>query len=201
MNSNPEVAMYLSGGAFSQHFPHPGYQDGAPSSTSSRISATSMPASTVVFAAVILFDLCIRCNLWRWGRGIPDISQARRFMFYLGSKLYSVSGTCCSTPMRLLPFPSALRPPLITQLTANVQFVAEIVSLLNNFRTSTGRSLLGFLNLHLYGQAHAGFDDIMSGTNPGCNTKCFSAVAGWDPVCCPNIFFFISTLIDIGSHT
>jgi tripeptidyl-peptidase-1 len=27
------------------------------------------------------------------------------------------------------------------------------------------------------------FNDITSGTNPGCNTNGFSASKGWDPVC------------------
>jgi len=94
------------------------------------------------------------------GRGIPDISsQARRFKFFLNSKHYVVSGTSCSTPT-----------------------VAGIVSLLNDFMISTGRHPLGFLNFRLYGQAREGLTDITSGTNPGCNTNGFSAVAGWDPV-------------------
>jgi tripeptidyl-peptidase-1 len=29
---------------------------------------------------------------------------------------------------------------------------------------------------------HTGFNDITSGSNPGCNTNGFPATKGWDPV-------------------
>ncbi|KAH9073449.1 subtilisin-like protein [Lactarius deliciosus] len=68
-------------------------------------------------------------------------------------------------------------PPSVssTQLITNVQTVAGIISLLNDFLLSTGKSPLGFLNPWL-------FNDITSGSNPGCGTDGFSAIAGWDPV-------------------
>ncbi|KAH8978494.1 hypothetical protein EDB92DRAFT_1909434, partial [Lactarius akahatsu] len=44
------------------------------------------------------------------------------------------------------------------------------------------RPALGFLNPWLYGIASQGFNDITSGSNPGCDTDGFSAVPGWDPV-------------------
>lgn len=56
---------------------------------------------------------------------------------YLGSK-------SCSTPVRLFFSPSFL--PLVTQLTANVQIVAAIYSLLNDYLISEGKCLLSFLN-------------------------------------------------------
>jgi len=61
--------------------------------------------------------------------------------------------------------------------------VAGIVSLLNDYRISTGRRPLGFLNYWLYGHGLPGLNDITDGTNPGCNTDGFTAIAGWDPVC------------------
>jgi hypothetical protein len=33
-----------------------------------------------------------------------------------------------------------------------------------------------------YGRGLPGLNDVMSGSNPGCNTDGFSAILGWDPV-------------------
>ncbi|KAH9011591.1 peptidase S8/S53 domain-containing protein [Lactarius pseudohatsudake] len=94
------------------------------------------------------------------GRGISDISlQAMDFPIVFTNKVWRVSGTSCSTPT-----------------------AAGIISLLNDYRISNGRSPLGFLNVLLYGICLRGLNDITSGSNPGCNTDGFSAVPGWDPV-------------------
>jgi hypothetical protein len=91
--------------------------------------------------------------------------------------------------------------PRLGKLTANVQIVAGIVSLLNDYLLSTGRAPLGFLNPWLYGRGLDGLNDIISGSNLGCKTKGFTAVVGWDPVRPPKHFLFISALIDFGFHT
>ncbi|KAH9030906.1 subtilisin-like protein [Lactarius pseudohatsudake] len=62
------------------------------------------------------------------------------------------------------------------------EIAAGIISLLNDYRISNGKSPLGFLNVLLYGICLGGLNDITSGSNPGCNTDGFSAVPGWDPV-------------------
>ncbi len=114
------------------------------------------------------------------GRGIPDIAaQALRFFIVEDNQNLFVSGTSCSVPVR---FPSSLRSASSTQLTANVQTVAGIISLLNDYRLSRGRKPLGFLNPWLYDLGLAGINDVTSGSNPGCGTEGFSAIAGWDPV-------------------
>ena len=78
---------------------------------------------------------------------------------------------------------SALRRTISSaQLTANVQTVAGIISLLNDFLISHNRPPLGFLNPWLYGIGIGGLKDIISGSNPGCDTPGFPAVPGWDPV-------------------
>ncbi|KAH9025815.1 subtilisin-like protein [Lactarius hengduanensis] len=95
-----------------------------------------------------------------FGRGVPDIAaQALKFPIILDRNVLIVHGTSCSTPV-----------------------VAGIISLLNDYMISQGRSPLGFLNPWLYGGGLSGLNDIMSGSNPGCNTGGFPAVAGWDPV-------------------
>ncbi|KAH8986403.1 subtilisin-like protein [Lactarius hatsudake] len=94
------------------------------------------------------------------GRGIPDISaQARMIPIFHGGEEEIAKGTSCSTPI-----------------------VAGIISLLNDYRFSQGKPPLGFLNPWLYGGGLSGLNDIVSGSNPGCDTDGFSAVVGWDPV-------------------
>ncbi|KAH9172353.1 subtilisin-like protein [Lactarius sanguifluus] len=94
------------------------------------------------------------------GRGIPDLAaQALRFPIFLENAGFLVEGTSCSTPT-----------------------VAGIISLLNDYLITNGRPPLGFLNIRLYDDGFVGFNDITSGSNPGCGTDGFSAVPGWDPV-------------------
>ncbi|KAH9029519.1 subtilisin-like protein [Lactarius pseudohatsudake] len=94
------------------------------------------------------------------GRGVPDIAlQAMHFPLVFEKLLWELNGTSCSTPT-----------------------AAGIISLLNDYRISNGRSPLGFLNIWLYSVFLPGLNDITSGSNPGCNTDGFSAVPGWDPV-------------------
>ncbi|KAH8979051.1 subtilisin-like protein [Lactarius hatsudake] len=93
-------------------------------------------------------------------RGFPDVSaQALGFVIVLNDDIEYMEGTSCSAPV-----------------------VAGIVSLLNDYQLSQNRPVLGFLNPWLYGAASQGFNDITSGSNPGCGTEGFSAVPGWDPV-------------------
>ncbi|KAH8993909.1 subtilisin-like protein [Lactarius akahatsu] len=93
-------------------------------------------------------------------RGHPDVAaQAIDFVIFLDDELKLVDGTSCSTPV-----------------------VAGIISLLNDYQLSMNRPVLGFLNPWLYSTASQGFNDITSGSNPGCGTDGFSAVPGWDPV-------------------
>ncbi|KAH8980028.1 subtilisin-like protein [Lactarius hatsudake] len=95
------------------------------------------------------------------GRGVPDVSaQALDFVIVIHSAGARVGGTSCSTPT-----------------------VAGIISLLNDFLISEGKSPLGFLNPWLYStEGMSGLNDIISGSNPGCDTDGFTAIPGWDPV-------------------
>ncbi|KAH9176752.1 subtilisin-like protein [Lactarius sanguifluus] len=94
------------------------------------------------------------------GRGVPDIAlQGMNFGIIFKTKFKSLDGTSCATPT-----------------------AAGIISLLNDYRISNGRPPLGFLNPFLYGIGLEGLNDITSGSNPGCKTKGFSAVPGWDPI-------------------
>ncbi|KAG2011221.1 tripeptidyl peptidase SED3 [Coprinopsis cinerea AmutBmut pab1-1] len=95
------------------------------------------------------------------GRAYPDISaQANGYQVVVGGQVYSVGGTSASSPT-----------------------VAGIFALLNDYRLSQNRSLLGFINPLIYSEyARGAFNDIVSGNNPGCHTNGFEARSGWDPV-------------------
>lgn len=64
----------------------------------------------------------------------------------------------------------------------SAQTFAGVIALLNDFRLSQGKASLGFLNPLIYSTGVPGFNDITSGSNPGCGTNGFTAGAGWDPV-------------------
>ncbi|KAI0277733.1 subtilisin-like protein [Russula brevipes] len=94
------------------------------------------------------------------GRGYPDISaQALNFQVVIKGVVENVAGTSCSAPT-----------------------AAGVISLLNDFLISKGKRSLGFLNPLIYDKGVKGFNDITSGSNPGCGTPGFAATAGWDPV-------------------
>ncbi|KAI0284762.1 subtilisin-like protein [Russula brevipes] len=96
----------------------------------------------------------------RIGRAFPDISaQALNFQVVINGTVENLAGTSCSAPT-----------------------AAGVVSLLNDWLISEGRPPLGFLNPLIYSSALNAFNDITSGSNPGCGTDGFSATAGWDPV-------------------
>jgi len=106
-------------------------------------------------------DLFLLCNLCSpEGRAVPDIAaQAIKLLVVNNGGYFAVNGTSYAAPT-----------------------MTGIISLLNDYRLLQGKKPLGFLNPWLYGQGLAGFTDITSGSNPGCKTDGFSAIAGWDPV-------------------
>lgn len=93
------------------------------------------------------------------GRGFPDISaQAIDYMvMYLDVPL-PVAGTSAAAPT-----------------------VGGILSLVNDKRIAAGQPTLGFVNPLLY-KNPTSLNDIVGGNNPGCGSKGFTAVRGWDPI-------------------
>ena len=81
-----------------------------------------------------------------------------------------------------------------TQLTANVQTAAGIISLVNDYLISRGRSPLGFFNpwLYSYGFNGKALKDVKFGGNPGCGDVGFMATSGWDPVRPSALMSFLS---------
>ena len=53
------------------------------------------------------------------------------------------------------------------------------IGLLNDLRVSSGKSTLGFLNPWIYSHMSS-FNDVTTGSNPGCSTEGFPAAKGLD---------------------
>ncbi|KAF7353862.1 Subtilisin-like protein [Mycena venus] len=93
------------------------------------------------------------------GRGYPDVSASGENVWIVqDASTGLVDGTSCSSPI-----------------------FASVIGLLNDELLNAGKPVLGFLNPWLYANPGA-FNDITSGSNPGCGTTGFPAKAGWDPV-------------------
>ncbi|KAF7976404.1 hypothetical protein HWV62_6801 [Athelia sp. TMB] len=67
--------------------------------------------------------------------------------------------------------------------SASSPVVGSLITLINDARLAAGKKPIGFLNPIIYSDSfQAGFNDIVSGSNPGCGTNGFAAAKGWDPV-------------------
>ena len=78
-----------------------------------------------------------------------------------------MNGTLFSVSVRLFPFPAASPLPRLfssTQLTAVIQTMAIIVSLVNDYRIFRSKPTLNFLNPLLYSPGFRGIKDILFGT-------------------------------------
>ncbi|KAF8516715.1 family S53 protease-like protein [Hysterangium stoloniferum] len=93
------------------------------------------------------------------GRAFPDISaQGENFIIFNGGRSGLVDGTSCSAPL-----------------------TSSIIALLNAELLAAGKPVVGFFNPFIYANPSV-FNDVTTGSNPGCNTNGFPAKAGWDPV-------------------
>jgi len=94
------------------------------------------------------------------GRGFPDVSALAVGFTVIndGMTLPGVAGTSCSSPT-----------------------FSGIVGLLNDLRFQNGKSTLGFLNPFIYQSGYSAMNDVTAGDNPGCGTRGFTAMEGWDP--------------------
>ncbi|KIP05123.1 hypothetical protein PHLGIDRAFT_25225 [Phlebiopsis gigantea 11061_1 CR5-6] len=93
------------------------------------------------------------------GRAYPDVAaQGADVQVVVDGRTASVGGTSCASPV-----------------------FSAVVALLNDARLAAGMPPLGFLNPWLYANPQA-FNDVTAGSNPGCGTQGFPALAGWDPV-------------------
>ncbi|KAJ7512566.1 peptidase S8/S53 domain-containing protein [Mycena galericulata] len=71
----------------------------------------------------------------------------------------------------------------VTGTSASSPVLGAILTMINDARLAVGKSPIGFINPTIYSTAFRGaFNDITSGSNPGCGTDGFSAAKGYDPV-------------------
>lgn len=71
---------------------------------------------------------------------------------------------------------------LVSSTSSSSSIFASVVALLNDELAAAGKPPLGFLNPFLYSTGASAFNDISTGSNPGCNTTGFPAKFGWDAV-------------------
>ncbi|ETW78995.1 serine protease S53 [Heterobasidion irregulare TC 32-1] len=92
-------------------------------------------------------------------RAFPDVAgPAENVIIAFEGGFGAVAGTSCASPI-----------------------FSSVVALINDQLIAAGKSPLGFLNPLIY-QSPSAFNDITSGSNPGCNTNGFPTAPGWDPV-------------------
>ncbi|KAL6299946.1 peptidase S8/S53 domain-containing protein [Sparassis latifolia] len=94
-------------------------------------------------------------------RAFPDISaNGANYIVAIQGEYMLVYGTSCSSPVS-----------------------AAILSAVNDARLAVGKGPMGFINPTIYTpRGMEAFNDITTGTNPGCGTVGFYAERGWDPV-------------------
>jgi tripeptidyl-peptidase-1 len=103
------------------------------------------------------------------GRGSPDVAiMGHNYAITIGGEWTAVSGTSASAPV-----------------------FAGMITLINDYRLTNGKSALGFLNQALYQLDSTTWKDITSGNNKcsaegqtgeNCCSEGFIATTGWDPL-------------------
>ncbi|KAK7059628.1 subtilisin-like protein [Favolaschia claudopus] len=72
---------------------------------------------------------------------------------------------------------------LVYGTSASAPVVGAMLTMINDARLAIGKKPVGFINPMIYSPAFQGaFNDITTGTNPGCGTPGFNATKGYDPV-------------------
>ncbi|KAJ7054441.1 subtilisin-like protein [Mycena amicta] len=72
---------------------------------------------------------------------------------------------------------------LVYGTSASAPVVGALLTMINDARLAAGKKPIGFINPVIYSPAFRGaFNDITTGTNPGCGTKGFATAPGFDPV-------------------
>ncbi|KAJ8502390.1 hypothetical protein ONZ45_g11805 [Pleurotus djamor] len=94
-------------------------------------------------------------------RAFPDISaNGANFVLAANGQFWLTFGTSAATPV-----------------------IGAMLTMINDARLAAGKKTIGFINPTIYSAEFAdAFNDITSGTNPGCGTTGFDTAQGWDPV-------------------
>ncbi|EGO26346.1 hypothetical protein SERLADRAFT_436157 [Serpula lacrymans var. lacrymans S7.9] len=113
-------------------------------------------------------------------RAFPDLSaNGANYVVAIDGNFSLVYGTSASTPV-----------------------VGAILTMVNDARIAAGKSTIGFINPAIYSSDFSdAFNDITTGSNPGCGTPGFTSAPGWDPVTglgTPNFFKLLERWLDLG---
>lgn len=151
---HPYQRAFASGGGFSNIYPVPSYQQAA---VSAFLSNHTPPYKSYPGPGNASFGQ--DGGIYnRDGRAYPDVSANGDNIATYTNGVFGLSGgTSASTPI-----------------------FASIINRINEERIAAGKKPVGFVNPVLYKNPSA-LNDVVNGTNPGCGTKGFSAVEGWDP--------------------
>ncbi|KAF8322236.1 subtilisin-like protein [Clavulina sp. PMI_390] len=160
--NQPEKGASLSAGGFSNYFAQTSWQASAVSKYLTFLGTTYSGKYNAS------------------GRAYPDVSSiGYDVQVYVDKSVESVDGEP-HLPCPFLASPSDhLRMQSGTSCSSPI--FTSVVALLNDALLNAGKPVLGFLNPWLYANPGA-FNDITTGSNPGCGTNGFSATTGWDPV-------------------
>ncbi|KAH7336258.1 putative Tripeptidyl-peptidase sed1 [Rhexocercosporidium sp. MPI-PUGE-AT-0058] len=148
--------LFSSSGGFANYFPVPDYQKAAVA----HYFKAHDPGLPYYIANDAATNVGANGGIYnRAGRGYPDISaNGAQFLIYINQTVFHTYGTSLAAPIW-----------------------GSIMTLINQERTAVGKGPVGFINPVLYANPWV-FNDIKNGSNPGCGSKGFAAVEGWDPV-------------------
>lgn len=148
--------LFASAGGFANYFPVPDYQKSAVSNYFN----SHEPGLPYYYTNDQTTNIGANGGFYnRAGRGFPDVSaNGAELLAFVGGSLGHWFGTSLSAPIW-----------------------GSVITLINEERTVRGKGPVGFVNPVLYANAWA-LNDIKNGSNPGCGSKGFAAVSGWDPV-------------------
>jgi tripeptidyl-peptidase-1 len=155
-NLGPGAELFASAGGFANYFPVPSYQKSAVATYFKEHD----PGLPYYVANEEATNIGAGGGIYnRAGRGFPDISaNGADLLLYTNLTLGHWYGTSLAAPIW-----------------------GSIITLINEERTVLGKGPVGFINPTLYANTWA-MNDIKNGSNPGCGSKGFEAVNGWDPV-------------------
>ncbi|KIH86515.1 alkaline serine protease [Sporothrix brasiliensis 5110] len=150
------TSRFGSGGGFSNYFPQPSYQA---FSVAKYFSQVDLSFTGYYDMGNGNFSGAGDGVYHIGGRGFPDVSAiGDHYVTVLNGAWATIGGTSLAAPVW-----------------------ASVLTLVNEERLGQGKSTVGFVNPVLYQHPEV-FNDITSGSNPGCGTDGFPAAEGWDPV-------------------
>ncbi|RDW62407.1 hypothetical protein BP6252_11840 [Coleophoma cylindrospora] len=153
------TARFPSGGGFSNVFGIPSYQRDAVATYFDQVESSLGFRGYHQFVANGDFANITGGVYHHGGRAYPDVGAVGdRQVVYSNGSWWLVGGTSLSAPVW-----------------------GAVLTLVNEERIAAGKGSVGFVHPVLYQHPEV-FNDITSGSNPGCNSTGFPAAKGWDPV-------------------